>query len=96
MRKIQWVCYILSLCSIVAAILLRDYLDVLDILLMIVGIAIFLTALGIQSIRNARRCPNCNAIIYGGHIRTIIRTKDGIYPCEKCGSLISVKPPEKE
>ena len=94
MRKTQWICYILSLCSIVPAIFLRDYLNVLDKILVITGVVLFLTAYGIQSIRNARRCPNCKAVLYGG-LRQMLRTKDGIYQCEKCGSLISNRPPEK-
>ena len=38
----------------------------------------------------AQRCPNCNAIIYSGSIRTLARQKDGLVRCEKCGTLVRV------
>lgn len=91
MKKGYWICYLLSVCFCVAGILCRDRLNVLDIALVILGIVLFLLAFGKHCISKAQRCPNCNAIIYRGHIRIIVGQKDGLVPCEKCGTLVRVK-----
>jgi len=89
-KKKQWLWYVLSACMIGVGILFRDTWMFLDILLILSGIILFLYIWGWHCIKNAQRCPNCNAIIYGSHIRTMVRQKNGILSCEKCGSLVDV------
>ena len=90
MKRVYWMCYILSFALCVIGILCRDWLDILDKVFVIVGIALFLFTFARYSIGKAQRCPNCNAIIYKGHIRTVKRQQNGIVSCEKCGSLVCV------
>ena len=90
MKKAYLVCYVISLALCLVGILCRDWLNVLDKVLVLSGVALFLLAFMKHCISKAPKCPNCNAVIYSGHIRTIARQKDGLVPCEKCGSLVCV------
>ena len=90
MKKAYWVCYIIALALCLVGILCRDWLNILDKVFVLLGVALFLFGFVKHCISKAPRCPNCNAIIYSGHIRTIVRQKDGMVPCEKCGSLVRV------
>lgn len=90
MKKVYWMCYILSLVLCLVGILCRDWLNILDKVFVLLSVALFLFTFLKHCTSLAPRCPNCNAIIYSGHIRTIKRQKDGIVPCEKCGSLVRV------
>lgn len=90
MKKAYWVCYIIALVLCFVGILCRNWLDILDKAFVLLGVALFLFAFVKHCISKAQRCPNCNAIIYSGYIRTIARQKDGMMPCEKCGSLVCV------
>lgn len=90
MKKLYWLGYSLSLVLCLVGIAFHNWLIVLDKIFVILGVALFLFALLKHCISKAQRCPNCNAIIYRGHIRTIAKQKDGIVPCEKCGSLVCV------
>ena len=90
MKKAYWVCYIISFALCLVGILCRDWLNILDKVFVLVGVPLFLFAFVKHCISKAPRCPNCNAIIYSGHIRTIVRQKDGMMPCEKCGSLVRI------
>lgn len=88
MKKAYWICYILSVVLCIIGIFCRDWLNILDKVFVLLGVGLFLFTLVKHCISMAPRCPNCNAIIYSGHIRNIKRQKDGIVPCEKCGSLV--------
>ena len=90
MRKAYWVCYIISLALCLIGILCRDCLNILDKAFMLLGVALFLFTFTKHCISKAPRCPNCNTLIYSGHIRNIIRQKNGMVPCYKCGSLVRV------
>lgn len=90
MKKAYWICYILSLCFCVIGIVFRNWLNILDIIFVLLGVALLLFAFMQHCISKAQRCPNCNAIIYSGHIRTIARQKNGVVPCENCGNLVCV------
>ena len=90
MKKVYWVCYIISLALCLVGILCRDWLNILDKSLVLLGVALFLFAFVKHCISMAPKCPNCNATIYSGHIRNIKRQKDGMIPCEKCGSLVRI------
>lgn len=89
MRK-YWLLYTLSVCFCVIGILCRDMLRIMDIVFVILGVVLFLFVFIKHCRRKAKRCPNCNALIYGGHIRTISRQKAGVVPCERCGSLVQI------
>ena len=90
MKKVYWLCYIMSLALCLVGILCRDWLDILDKICVLLGVALFLFAFVKHCISKAPRCPNCNAMIYSGHIRNIFRQKNGMVPCYKCGSLVRV------
>lgn len=90
MKKVYWVCYIIALALCLAGILCRDLLIILDKAFVLFGVALFLFAFIKHCISKAPRCPNCNTMIYNGHIRNIVRQKDGMVPCYKCGSLVCV------
>ncbi len=91
MKKHIWICYVASICFCVAGAVFRDRFNVADILFMVSGVVLFLVAFACHCMSMAKRCPNCNAIIHTGHIRTIVRQKNGMIKCEKCGSLVRVK-----
>ena len=84
----MWYSLAVILCAI--GIGCRHWLAVLDKVLVFAGIAVFLLTFTRHCISKAKRCPNCNAIIYTGHIGTIAKQKDGMISCEKCGSLVCV------
>ena len=88
MKKAYWVCYIIALALCLIGILSRDWLNILDKAFVLLGVALFLFAFVKHCIGKAPKCPNCNTVIYSGYIRTIARQKDGLVPCEKCGSLV--------
>lgn len=90
MKKEHIICLVLSVCFIAVGIVFRAVLNVLDIILVLLGVGLFLFSFLRLCISKALRCPNCSAIIHSGHIRTIARQKDGIIQCEKCGSLVTV------
>ncbi len=90
MKKSHWLCFVLALILCAVGIGCRNCLIVLDKVFVILGVALFLFVFVKHCFSKAQRCPNCNAIIYSGHIRTITSQKDGIVPCEKCGSLVRV------
>ena len=90
MKKAYWLYYILSICCIAAGILLRDFSNALDLLLTLLGVALLLFTFARHCLSKAQRCPKCNAVIYSGHIRTIVRQKNGMIQCEKCGCLVCV------
>ena len=90
MKKAYIVGYILSACFCMTGIVFRDRLNVLDMILVLLGIALFLFAFARHCISKALRCPNCNATIHTGHIRTITGQQDGTIQCEKCGTLVRV------
>lgn len=90
MKKAHWICYATALGFCLAGILLRERLNVLDIVLVCLGVALFLLGFLLHSTSKAQRCPNCNAVIYRGHIRTVLRQKDGLFPCERCTALVCV------
>ena len=90
MKRSYRICYILSLALCIIGILCRDWLDILDKVFAIAGVVLFLFTFARHSVSMAQRCPNCNAIIYKGHIRTVKRQQNGVVPCEKCGSLVCV------
>jgi len=90
-RKGYWACYALSFCLLLSGIIFRDRLILLDKVFVLLGAGLFLLVFVRHCVSRAPRCPNCNAVIFSGHIRTIARQKDGRVPCEKCGSLVRVK-----
>jgi len=90
MKKAYIAGYILSVCFCVTGIGFRDRLTVLDILLVLLGVAVFLLTFVRHCFSKAKRCPNCGAMIHTGHIRTISRQQDGTIQCEKCGTLVRV------
>ena len=90
MKKVYWVCYIISLTLCVIGLFCRDWLNILDKAFVLLGVALFLVGFVMHCISKAPRCPHCNAMIYSGHIRNIIRQKNGMVPCYKCGSLVRV------
>lgn len=91
MKKAYWIYYALSLCLCIVGIACRDRLNILDKLLVLLGAALFLITFARHCISKALRCPNCNTVIYTGHIRTVLRQQDGLVKCDKCGSLVRVK-----
>ncbi len=91
MKKEHIICFVLSVCFVAVGIVFRAVLNVLDIILVLLGVSLFLITFWRVCVSKAPRCPNCSAIIHSGHIRTIARQKDGIIQCEKCGSLVRVK-----
>ena len=95
MKKHHWLWYGVSVCMIAVALLLRDQLRILDSILVFSGTALFLATFWGHCIRKAQRCPNCGTVIYTGHIRTIAKQRDGLIPCEKCGTLVLVGPIQK-
>ena len=91
MKSLYWIGYALSVCLCTAGILLKNRLNILDIVFVISGIALLLFTFAMHSIRKAQRCPNCNSLIYKGHIRSFTRQQsDGVVPCENCGILVRV------
>lgn len=90
MKKEYWIWYVLSIILCGIGVFCREWMNVLDKVFVLLGVALFLFGFVKHCISMAPRCPNCNAIIYSGHIRNIIRQKDGTVPCEKCGSLVCV------
>ena len=90
MKKAYCFNYLLSLCLCVMGIVFRNQLDFLDKIFVLLGVALFLFTFVRHCDSKAPRCPNCNAVIYSGHIRNIARQRDGVVPCEKCGSLVRV------
>ena len=90
MKRSYLLCYILALILCAAGIGCRNWMTVLDKVLVILGIALFLFVFAKHCFSKAQRCPNCKAVIYSGHIRTITSQKDGVVQCEKCGSLVRV------
>ena len=95
MKKAYIAGYILSVCFCVTGIVFRDRLNVLDILLVFLGVALFLFTFSRHCFSKAQRCPNCGAMIYRGHIRMIIRQQNGTVQCEKCGALVCVNHSEQ-
>ena len=90
MKKAYWVCHIISLALCLIGILCRDWLNILDKVFVLLGVTLILFTFVKQCISKAPRCPNCNTLIYSGHIRNIIRQKNGMVSCYKCGSLVCV------
>lgn len=82
--------YLLSACFVIAGIVFHAWLHLLDILLIVSGIVLFLLTFWRHCISRAKRCPNCNAVIHSGHIRTIAGQENGMVRCERCGSLVCV------
>ena len=90
MKKVYWVCYIISITLCLVGIFCRNWMNILDKVCVILGVALFLFTFVRHCISKAPRCPNCNTMIYNGHIRNVVRQKDGMVPCYKCGSLVRV------
>lgn len=90
MKQSLWIWYLLSLCFVMIGIVFHTWLNVLDILLVFSGVALFLFTFWRHCISKAKRCPNCNAVIHSGHVRTISRQENGMIRCETCGSLVCV------
>ena len=90
MKKVHLMGFVLSACFVALGVIFYSWLKVLDIILILLGIALFLVTFWEFSVSKAQRCPNCNGVIYTGHIRTIARQKDGVVQCEKCGTLVRV------
>lgn len=95
MKKVHWICYLLALVLCLVGLLCHGWLNILDKVCVLLGVALFLFAFVKHCISKARRCPNCNTLIYSGHIRNIARQKNGMVPCYKCGSLICVNHAER-
>ena len=90
MKKAYIMGYIVSVCFCVVGIVFRERLNILDVILVLLGVAVFLFTFARHCFSKALRCPNCNATIHTGHIRTISRQQDGTIQCEKCGALVRV------
>ena len=90
MKKKYRLHYIFSLVLCLRGLLSYSLSGMINIVFILLGIVWFLITFIRHCISMAQRCPNCNAIIYSGHIRTIARQKDGLVCCEKCGTLVRV------
>lgn len=95
MKKGNAALFALSLCCIAAGVALHDRLHEASALLIVPGVALFLFALLRFCLSRAPRCPKCGAVIYRGHIRTIARQRDGLVPCEQCGTLVQIAQPRR-
>lgn len=90
MKKVHLLCFAAAFGFVVIGAVFRDWLHVLDIVFILLGVALFLLTFWRLCIGRAQRCPNCNAVIHSGHIRTIAGQENGMIPCETCGSLVCV------
>lgn len=95
MKKAYLICFFLSFYLCAVGVVFRDWLNILDKLLVFSGVALFLFAFWQHCTGKALRCTNCNAIIRSGHIRTIVKQKEEIVQCENCGSLVRVHYPRE-
>lgn len=90
MKKTYLIGYLVSFCLCMISIIFRNHLNILDKVFVFLAVALFLFTFLRYCTSKAPRCPNCNAVIYSGHIRNVARQRDGVIPCEKCGSLVRV------